>query len=364
MFSSIQVRNVQEAYVRGLQLVRAEGLPEETRNGPALVIPHPVVTVYERPYERVLLDPVRDANPFFHLMESMWMLAGRRDVSSLEPFNAGLKQYSDDGEIYHGAYGNRWRAHFVAGHGGLRLDQLVHVIELLRANPDDRRVVLQMWDPTWDLGRNGRDFPCNLTVLFRVRRRGSGWNTGTSDLDMTVFNRSNDCVWGAYGANAVHFSILQEFVAASCGMSPGHMYQWSNNLHGYVETMEKVGEPALYTRRDVGRGQSDAMVGLTMYDSPEFRADPLFNPNRARRETTESVLGQIDAFWDGAEPDPDNWTIFTPRGLETLVCVRSAYLAFKRKDRVAALGTAETIPHLDWRRACVEWLERRYSRDS
>jgi thymidylate synthase len=374
VFSSLQVRNVQEAYVRGLQLVRREGQLEETRNGPALVIPWPVVTIYERPYERVLLDPVRDANPFFHLMESIWMLAGRGDVASLEPFNAGLKRYSDDGRTYHGAYGWRWRNWFedMSEHScmhqedGPNIDQLAEVIELLRANPGDRRVVLQMWDPVSDLGKQGLDFPCNTQCLFRVRRRpGGGWNMGVNDLDMTIFNRSNDAIWGAYGANAVHFSVLQEFVAAAIGCSVGHMYQWSNNLHAYCETLDKVGEPRLYTRRGLGPMPQDASgptVGLTMYEDPSFRADPLFNPHEAKKVPAEELFRQVEAFWDGSDevgrPD-DRRDVFSSRGISTLIMMRQAYRSFKSKDYANADSCAGEVLLLDWRRACVEWLERR-----
>jgi hypothetical protein len=47
-----------------------------------LVSQTPVVTCYSAPTQRVLFSPMRDANPFFHLMEALWMLAGRDDVAS------------------------------------------------------------------------------------------------------------------------------------------------------------------------------------------------------------------------------------------------------------------------------------------
>jgi thymidylate synthase len=57
-------------------------------------------------------------------------------------------------------------------------------------------------------------------------------------LDLTVLCRSNDVVWGAYGANAVHFSVLQEYLAGRIGVDVGVMYQFSNNYHGYVDGAE------------------------------------------------------------------------------------------------------------------------------
>ena len=47
-------------------------------------------------------------------------------------------------------------------------------------------------------------------------------------------------IWGAYGANAVHMSILLEYMAARIDCAVGTYYQFSNNLHAYVDTLEKV----------------------------------------------------------------------------------------------------------------------------
>ena len=56
----INARNVNDAYWKGLALLRAEGQLASSRAGTVQVMPCPVVTVYERPRERVLFDPQRD----------------------------------------------------------------------------------------------------------------------------------------------------------------------------------------------------------------------------------------------------------------------------------------------------------------
>jgi hypothetical protein len=57
-------------------------------------------------------------------------------------------------------------------------------------------------------------------------------------LDMTVINRSNDMLLGALGANYVHFSFLQEYVALAAGFAVGRYNQISNNLHLYISPKE------------------------------------------------------------------------------------------------------------------------------
>src|SRR5437667_129280 len=134
----IKVTNVNQCLSECLQWLLAAGVEENSRNGPVLVSPEPVMVTYTRPQERVLFSPLRDANPFFHLMEALWMLAGRNDVEWPAYFASNMRNYSDDGKIFHGAYGYRWRK-------AMSFDQLALIARELKANSESRRCVLQMW---------------------------------------------------------------------------------------------------------------------------------------------------------------------------------------------------------------------------
>lgn len=235
----INARNVAEALPLGMAYLREYGRRETSRAGDVLVAPGPVCTVYSHPTERVLFSAARDANPFFHLAEALWMLAGRNDAAFLNQFvtTFGPRFAEPDGTL-HGAYGYRWRKTF-------GFDQLHKVVWKLKENPRDRQAVIQMWDgretadaydsgtvyvDTDDLLGEWKDRPCNTHIYLRVRDQV---------LDITVCCRSNDMLWGAYGANAVHFSVLQEYLAARIGVGVGTYYQFSNNFHGYVAELDK-----------------------------------------------------------------------------------------------------------------------------
>lgn len=226
-------RNVNEAFrglVDGVASGRIPTRRETSRAGDVLRIPEPVLVAYERPWERVLFNPARDCNPFFHLLESFWMLRGARDVKTVAWANSRMREFSDDGNVFHGAYGYRWRNHF-------GFDQLADIIDELRADPGSRRVVLQIWDCRCDLGRRivSRDKPCNTQAYFAI---------DNGHLVMTVCNRSNDMIWGMLGANVVHFSFLQEYIAQQVGVPMGRYYQFTNNLHVYTERWKpEVWEP-------------------------------------------------------------------------------------------------------------------------
>lgn len=222
----IHCRNVNEALPKMLQHLEEKGERNSSRAGEVIVVPTPVTTVYREPMERVLFSPTRDANPFFHLIEALWMLAGRRDVATLAHYVRRMSDFSDDGISFHGAYGHRWRLHWT-------LDQLIAVVSLLKRQPQSRRAVIQIWDCQADVYPHEKikDIPCNLIVTPWIHNQL---------LDMTVFCRSNDAIWGAAGTNAVQFSVLQEYLAAKLGIGVGLLYQVSNNFHAYSEIFEKL----------------------------------------------------------------------------------------------------------------------------
>jgi hypothetical protein len=326
MLRHITVQNVRQAYAE-LPSTFASAVMGESRNGGVLVMPGPLITTYQRPTQRVLLDSDRDANPFFHLMEAFWMLAGRNDVESLMRYNSGMKKYSDDGVTFHGAYGHRWRRHFTDTEG--TIDQLAEIISVLRADPNDRRVVLQMWDPECDLNTTGLDFPCNNLCYFRV-------NAGR--LEMTIACRSNDMLWGGYGANAVHFSVLQEFVAAMIGVEVGEMHQISNNAHLYTATT-----PDLRTIRPY--------TGYTEHPMPLF--------NGLAEAPITGVLKDLEDLWS----DTCYLPRYLPANTHNLVSgMRTAWDGWKTKSMsrfFEGTGMIQAAGHEDWWNACVEWGHRR-----
>lgn len=215
----IHGRNAEGALRAALDLLRVDGVHRKSRNGDVVVVPAPVITSYQEPRQRVVFWPERDANPFFHLFESLHMLSGRNDVKFLAQFVPRMKDFSDDGRTFNAAYGHRWREHF-------GIDQLEVIARRLKKDPDDRRCVLAMWDGHHDLDLNSKDLPCNTHAYV-----------GVSDgrLDLTVCNRSNDTVLGAYGANVVHFTVLHEVLSAMAGYPMGEFRQFTVNLHLYLK---------------------------------------------------------------------------------------------------------------------------------
>jgi hypothetical protein len=324
---TLKVRNVHEALPEGMRLVNLFGVTEESRNGPVRVLPDPLSTCYLKPQERVELWPQRDSNPFFHLFEALWMLAGRNDVAFPARFAKQIGQYSDNGRTFNGAYGYRWRNHFGR-------DQLTEIVEALQKNPTCRRQVLSMWDARNDLGLDSKDVPCNLNACFQIAQ---------GKLNLVVYNRSNDLVWGAYGANAVHFSVLQEYMAARIGVEVGTYHQVSMNSHIYLAQHARL------------------MLELAaqVTDPPGRRNNP-YTEGGLTCQPLVSDLARFDAELPWVlEGLSTSKTIKEPFFRDTVVPMTRAFNAYQKEALVEAVELAKSITAPDWRRACVDWLTRR-----
>lgn len=311
----VMARNVNSAYQKLMPLVRTEGVTMDSRNGPVRALPFPVLLGVRVPTERVLFDAARNANPFFHLIEALWMLAGRRDVGFIQQFNSNIAGFSDDGDTFNAAYGYRWRNHF-------GYDQIEQTCDILSHNPNDRRCVIAMWDASKDLNYKGNDAPCNISIMCRV---------DGGMLDFTITNRSNDLVWGLCGANAVHMSILQEYMARRIGVPVGTWYHLTNNLHVYERHWELMSNVQSYPSYDDLAYPTPEQL---MYNHKKFDYD-------------------CKRLCDGAEDSFDE-----PFFIGTVEPVLLAWKAFKEGDLDHAVRLAGTIKGRDWRRACTEWLLR------
>lgn len=330
----LNVRNANEALGQGIQLIKTSAEPIDSRAGMTLEVPSPVATVYRNPWERVLISKVRDANPFFHLMEAMWILAGREDVKFLTEFNKRMAEYSDDGLVFNAPYGHRLRSGVAHQH-----DQLAQVIETLRNDPNSRQAICQIWNDS-DLQCKTKDKACNMSIVFRIRN---------GKLCMTAYNRSNDMIWGAYGANVVQFSMIQEYVAAHLDLPLGEYTQVSNSYHIYTDGAGGAVWDRIKDSFDADENIYDDSVHNTVYmlghDMQAFEHDiaQFFN---AYDQFGIEELGELRC-WQSQ---------YFNQLIMPVLCI---YLIHKQHGPEQALKYTHTILADDWKLACEDWLTNR-----
>jgi thymidylate synthase len=179
------------------------------------------------PRQRWVLSRTPAINPAFALAEVIWIMRGRDDAAFLTAWNNSLPQYAGSDSNFYGAYGTRLRTRF-------GVDQLKRAAQALRHRPDQRQIVLQIWDPRSDLplpdgSPRATDIPCNITATLKVSE---------GRLEWLQVMRSNDIVRGL-PYNLVQWTTIHEVLAGWLGLELGEYLHVSDSLHVYSTDEER-----------------------------------------------------------------------------------------------------------------------------
>lgn len=226
---------------------------------------HQQITLTE-PWDRYPRLRLRKASLPAQIAETMWILAGRNDVEWLSYYLPRAAEFSDDGETWRGGYGPRLRRFAGTGED---IDQLAHVVDVLRADPTSRRAVFSIYDAGVDT-KPGKDIPCNDIITFQSR---------LGELHAHVFVRSNDLMWGWSGINAFEWSVLQEVIAGILGIEVGTLTFSISSLHAYDRHWSKLRRIA------------------AAYPAPEEYLDPLYAfdaPRLTQDALRPRTVGDLD----------------------------------------------------------------------
>jgi thymidylate synthase len=179
------------------------------------ILNHTVVLLDVR--NNILISSVRDLNYKFMVAEWLWILAGMNDVASISRYNKNIGKFSDDGEIFQGAYGPRW------------IRQSAYVAGNLSRDRTSRQAVISIWSEN---PSSSKDIPCTLTWQFLIR---------DEKLNMIVNMRSSDG-WLGLPYDLFNFSQICNLVAGSFDVEPGFLAMNLGSSHLYEEDWEKAVE--------------------------------------------------------------------------------------------------------------------------
>ncbi|KAI5314154.1 hypothetical protein L3X38_043330 [Prunus dulcis] len=150
------------------------------------------------------------------------------------------KEEGDLGPVY----GFQWR-HFGArytdmnaDYTGQGFDQLLDVIDKIKINPDDRRIILSAWNPS-DLKLMALP-PCHMFAQFYV---------ANGELSCQMYQRSADVGLGV-PFNIASYALLTCMIAHVCDLVPGDFIHVLGDAHVYrthirplQEQLEKLPKP-------------------------------------------------------------------------------------------------------------------------
>lgn len=131
------------------------------------------------------------------------------------------------GDLNH-VYGYQWRS-WPHRDGGV-VDQIAQAVELIRTNPDSRRMIVSAWNVAEidDMALP----PCHVLFQFYVAE---------GRLSCQLYQRSADTFLGV-PFNIASYALLTMMMAQVCGLRAGEFIHTLGDTHLYLNHMEQVGE--------------------------------------------------------------------------------------------------------------------------
>lgn len=241
------------AYLDIVRRILAEGERKETRTGVATIaiagamFEHdmakgfPLLTTKKTPFRLVATEL-----EFFvrGLTDKRWLQARENHIwdewanPRRAPYghDAAAKQRMVDERDLGAIYGFQWR-HFGAPYAGpdadyvgQGVDQLRRVVDTLKTNPDDRRMLVSAWNPT-QLAEQGLP-PCHYA--YQVTVVGG-------KVNLLWSQRSVDVPLGL-PFNIASYGLLLHLLAKEAGLAEGRLIGFLADTHIYVNQLDGIHE--------------------------------------------------------------------------------------------------------------------------
>lgn len=131
------------------------------------------------------------------------------------------------GDLNH-VYGYQWRS-WPRPDGGT-VDQIAQAVELIRRNPESRRIIVSAWNVAEvdDMALP----PCHVLFQFYV---------ADGRLSCQLYQRSADTFLGV-PFNIASYALLTMMIAQVCGLRPGDFVHTLGDTHLYLNHFEQVAE--------------------------------------------------------------------------------------------------------------------------
>ena len=161
------------------------------------------------------------------IYELLWFLRGDTNVGYLQEHGITIwdEWANEEGELGP-VYGKQWRSWRTAD--GKTVDQIENVVERIRKNPEDRRLIVS----AWNVGEieEMKLPPCHCLFQFYARE---------GELSCQLYQRSADAFLGV-PFNIASYALLTLMVAQVTGLKPAEFIHTFGDLHIYLNHLEQV----------------------------------------------------------------------------------------------------------------------------
>lgn len=161
--------------------------------------------------------------------ELLWFLKGDTNVKYLQENGVRIwNEWADEnGDLGH-IYGYQWRS-WPDYEGGF-IDQISDVVEMIKKNPDSRRIIVSAWN-VGDI-KNMNLPPCHAFFQFYV---------ANGKLSLQLYQRSADIFLGV-PFNIASYALLLLMEAQVCDLEPGEFIHTLGDAHIYLNHLDQVNE--------------------------------------------------------------------------------------------------------------------------
>ena len=157
--------------------------------------------------------------------ELIWLLSGNTNIKYLHDNNVTIwDEWADENGDLGPVYGHQWR-----NFNSQDIDQIKDVIERIKKNPQDRRLIVTAWNPA-QIDEMALP-PCHCFFQFDVTPDGK--------LNCMLYQRSCDMFLGV-PFNIASYSLLTMMIAQVCNLKPGEFVHTLGNAHIYSNHFEQV----------------------------------------------------------------------------------------------------------------------------
>jgi thymidylate synthase len=159
--------------------------------------------------------------------ELLWFLRGESNIRYLRDHHVSIwDEWADpDGELGP-IYGVQWRSWKTPD--GRTIDQIARVIEMIKKNPDSRRLIVSAWN-VGEIEKMALP-PCHLLFQFYVV---------DGKLSCLMYQRSADVFLGV-PFNIASYALLTSLVAQVCDLQPGEFVHTLGDTHLYLNHLEQA----------------------------------------------------------------------------------------------------------------------------
>lgn len=159
--------------------------------------------------------------------ELLWFLKGDTNIKYLKENSVRIwDEWADEHGDLGPVYGHQWRSW--AGADGNTYDQIKEAINLLKTNPDSRRIIVNAWNVA-DLPKMALS-PCHALFQFYVAE---------GKLSCQLYQRSADVFLGV-PFNIASYALLTMMMAQVCDLELGDFVHTFGDVHLYSNHIEQA----------------------------------------------------------------------------------------------------------------------------